>query len=52
LPDCPEWNVQGAQAQRAAILHLLGLLDEATDGYRIALPVLRRTKDLLWVQRY
>jgi tetratricopeptide (TPR) repeat protein len=40
-----------AQAQRAAILHLLGRVDEAMDGYRAALPALRRAEDLLWVQR-
>jgi tetratricopeptide (TPR) repeat protein len=40
-----------AQAQRAAVLHLLGRIDEAMDGYRAALPVLRRAEDLLWVQR-
>lgn len=40
-----------AQAQRAAVLHLLGRLDEAMDGYRAALPALRRAEDLLWVQR-
>jgi tetratricopeptide (TPR) repeat protein len=40
-----------AQAQRGAILHLLGRLDEAMDCYRSALPALRRAQDLLWVQR-
>jgi len=40
-----------AEAQRGAILHLLGRLDEAMDCYRAALPVLRRGGDLLWVQR-
>lgn len=40
-----------AQAQRAAILHLLGRLDDAIDGYRAALPALRRAEDLLWMQR-
>ena len=40
-----------AQAQRGAILHRLGRLDEAQAEYRSALSVLRRKGDLLWVQR-
>jgi tetratricopeptide (TPR) repeat protein len=40
-----------ATAQRGAILHLLGRLDDAFGAYREALPVLRRAKDLVWVQR-
>lgn len=40
-----------AQAQRGAILHQLGRLDEALMAYRTALPVLRRTEDWLWLQR-
>ncbi|HEY7147445.1 MAG TPA: CHAT domain-containing protein [Streptosporangiaceae bacterium] len=40
-----------AQAQRAAILHQLGRLDEALAGYRAALPALRRAGDDVWVKR-
>ncbi|GAA4717537.1 CHAT domain-containing protein [Phytohabitans rumicis] len=46
-------RVEGARAraQRGAILHQLGRLDEALACYRAALPVLRRANDLLWIQR-
>jgi tetratricopeptide (TPR) repeat protein len=40
-----------AQAQRGAILLLLGRLDKALADLQAALPVLRRAKDDLWVQR-
>jgi CHAT domain-containing protein/tetratricopeptide (TPR) repeat protein len=40
-----------AQAQRGAILHLLGQVDEAMDSYRAALPALRRADDRVWLQR-
>jgi tetratricopeptide (TPR) repeat protein len=40
-----------AQAQRGAILHRLGRLEEALVQYRTALSVLRQKGDLLWVQR-
>ena len=40
-----------ATAQRGAILHQLGRLDEALTDYRAALPVLRRENDQVWVQR-
>ncbi len=40
-----------AQAQRAAIMHQLGRLDEALAGYRAALPVLRQAADTVWVKR-
>jgi tetratricopeptide (TPR) repeat protein len=40
-----------AQAQRAAILHQLGRLDEALAGYRGALPALRQAGDAVWVKR-
>ena len=40
-----------AIAQRGAILHQVGRLDEAVADYRAALPVLRRADDLVWVQR-
>ncbi len=40
-----------AEAQRGAILLLLGRLDEAPVAYHNALPVLRRADDHLWVQR-
>jgi CHAT domain-containing protein/tetratricopeptide (TPR) repeat protein len=40
-----------AQAQRAAIQQQLGHLDEALAGYRAALPFLRRSQDVQWVQR-
>jgi tetratricopeptide (TPR) repeat protein len=40
-----------ARAQRGAILFRLGRLNEAAADYRSALHVLRRTGDLLWVQR-
>jgi tetratricopeptide (TPR) repeat protein len=39
-----------AQAQRGAILHQIGRLDEAMQCYRAALPVLRRT-DPVWAAR-
>ena len=37
--------------QRAAILQQLGRLEEALTDYRAALPALRRSQDLVWVQR-
>ncbi len=40
-----------AQAQRGAILHQLGRLDEALASYRTALPVLRRAHDDVWIKR-
>jgi len=40
-----------ARAQRAIILHVIGRLDESLADYELALPVLRRTSDLLGVQR-
>lgn len=40
-----------AEAQRGAILHQLGRLDEALAAYRAALPGLRRAGDDLWTQR-
>jgi tetratricopeptide (TPR) repeat protein len=40
-----------AEAQRGAILQLLGRFDEALASYRRALPVLRRAGDHVWVQR-
>jgi tetratricopeptide (TPR) repeat protein len=40
-----------AQAQRGAILHQLGRLDEALASYRTALPALRRAHDDVWVKR-
>lgn len=40
-----------AQAQRAAIMHQLGRLDEALTGYRTAMPVLRQADDTVWVKR-
>ena len=40
-----------AQAQRGAILQLLGRFDDALASYRGALPVLRRSADHVWVQR-
>lgn len=40
-----------ALAQRGAIFHQLGRLDEALADYRAALPSLRRADDLVWVQR-
>lgn len=40
-----------AQAQRAAIMHQLGRLDEALAGYRSALPALRQAGDVVWVKR-
>jgi CHAT domain-containing protein/tetratricopeptide (TPR) repeat protein len=40
-----------AEAQRAAILQLLGRPDEALASYRRALPALRRAGDHVWVQR-
>jgi tetratricopeptide (TPR) repeat protein len=40
-----------AQAQRAAIMHQLGRLDEALAGYRTALPALRQAGDDIWVKR-
>jgi CHAT domain-containing protein/tetratricopeptide (TPR) repeat protein len=40
-----------AQAQRGAILHRLGRLDEALADYRGALPELRRKGDRKWVHR-
>ena len=40
-----------AEAQRGAILQLLGRLDEALASFRSALPVLRRAGDDVWVQR-
>src|SRR2546430_11306394 len=40
-----------AQAQRGAILHQLGRLDEALASYQEALPVLRRARDDLWTER-
>jgi tetratricopeptide (TPR) repeat protein len=40
-----------AQAQRAAIMHQLGRLDEALAGYRTALPALRQAGDDVWVKR-
>ncbi len=39
------------QAQRGAILHQLGRLDEALPDYQAALPALRRADDHVWVQR-
>jgi tetratricopeptide (TPR) repeat protein len=38
-------------AQRGAILHQIGKLDEALVSYRAALPGLRRARDHVWVQR-
>jgi tetratricopeptide (TPR) repeat protein len=40
-----------AQAQRGAILHQLGRIDEALVSYRIAIPTLRRAGDDVWLQR-
>jgi CHAT domain-containing protein/tetratricopeptide (TPR) repeat protein len=40
-----------AQAQRGAILHTLGRLDEGMDSYRTALRALRRADDRVWLQR-
>ena len=40
-----------AQAQRGAILHQLGRLDDALESYRAALPTLRRASDHLWTLR-
>jgi len=40
-----------AEAQRGAILQLLGRLDEALISFRESLPVLRRFGDRLWEQR-
>ena len=40
-----------AEAQRGAILQLLGRLDEALASFRRALPALRRAGDQVWVQR-
>jgi tetratricopeptide (TPR) repeat protein len=40
-----------AEAQRGAILHQLGRLDEALVAYRSALRGLRRAGDTLWMQR-
>ena len=40
-----------ALAQRGAILHLLGQVDDAMDSYRAALPALRRANDHVWLQR-
>jgi tetratricopeptide (TPR) repeat protein len=40
-----------AEAQRGAILQLLGRFDEALASYREALPTLRRADDHVWVQR-
>ncbi|TDD79531.1 CHAT domain-containing protein [Actinomadura rubrisoli] len=40
-----------ATAQRGAIVHHLGRLDEAYADYRTAIPALRRAGDELWLQR-
>jgi len=40
-----------AEAQRGAILQLLGRVDEALVSFRRALPALRRAGDHVWVQR-
>ena len=40
-----------AEAQRGAILQLLGQADEALVSHRRALPALRRAGDHVWVQR-
>jgi tetratricopeptide (TPR) repeat protein len=40
-----------AQAQRGAILHQVGRLDDAFRDYQAALPALRRGADYVWVQR-
>ena len=40
-----------AEAQRGAILQLLGPADEALASFRHALPALRRAGDHVWVQR-
>jgi tetratricopeptide (TPR) repeat protein len=40
-----------AAAQRGAILHQIGRLDEALDSYRESLPGLRRARDTVWLQR-
>ncbi|HEV8560016.1 MAG TPA: CHAT domain-containing protein [Actinophytocola sp.] len=40
-----------ALVQKGAILQLLGRPDEALPCYRVAVPVLRRGGDLVWVQR-
>ncbi|MGH3881581.1 MAG: tetratricopeptide repeat protein, partial [Actinophytocola sp.] len=40
-----------ATAQRGAILHQIGRLDEAIANYRAALPGLRRSGDIVWTQR-
>jgi tetratricopeptide (TPR) repeat protein len=40
-----------ARAQRGAILHHRGRIEEGLRDYQAALPVLRRAGDLVWVQR-
>jgi CHAT domain-containing protein len=40
-----------ARAQRGAILHQLGRVEEALADYRAALPALRQAEDELWIQR-
>jgi len=40
-----------ALAQRGAILHQLGRLDDALVSYRTAIPTLRRARDDVWLQR-
>lgn len=40
-----------ATAQRGAIMHQIGRLDDAVANYRAALPGLRRAGDAAWMQR-
>ena len=41
-----------ATAQRGAIMHQIGRLDEAVANYRAALPGLRRAADVAWLSGY
>src|SRR5439155_4000216 len=50
-PDLRGVDRARARAQRAAILQLLGRLDEALADYSAALPQLRAAGDWMWVWR-
>ncbi|MEV6606908.1 CHAT domain-containing protein [Kutzneria sp. NPDC051319] len=51
VPDLDGAGRARARAQRADMLHQLGRLSEAHSEYQVAVPLLRRTGDLLNLQR-
>ena len=51
LDDLDDLGKARGLAQRGAILQQLGRHDEAVADYRVALPILRQSDDLVWVQR-